>query len=164
MKNGLVWAAAVGVLAFSACSSSSGGESPSGTDGTGASAATAGTGSATSASSTTGGMGAASAASTSTGPDTDTWANYAEAFTKTYCVECHSPTVNPTYDFTQYALVKKNASTIRCGVAPTLLSGCMGFPPPLQFPISDGKTPPNPKPDDAERDRFVAWIEAGTPE
>jgi len=93
----------------------------------------------------------------------DTWGNYAEGFFKKYCVECHSPTVNPTYDFTQYAIVKKNAPTIRCGVAATHQSGCASVPMPTQFPISDAAGT-NPKPSDAERARIVAWIEAGTPE
>jgi len=58
--------------------------------------------------------------------------------------------------------VKRDAATIRCGVASTVLSGCGSFPPPEQFPITDAKGT-NPKPSTAERARIVAWIEAGTP-
>ncbi len=166
VKNGLIliWAAAV--MGLVACSS--GGDATT-TDGTGATGSTsASTGksatSSTGATSTTTTTGTGGGAGTGGGSGADTWSNYAEAFTMKFCVECHSPTVNPSLDFTQFALVKQNAATIRCGVAPTKLSGCnAGSPPPLQFPIFDS-THSNPKPTDAERDRFVAWIEAGTPQ
>jgi hypothetical protein len=96
----------------------------------------------------------------------DTWANYAEGFFMTYCVECHNPTLlaqNKTMrDYTTSVDVVRDKATIRCGVAPTQLSGCSGNPAPRQFPISDSAGT-NPKPADAERLRLVAWIEAGTP-
>src|SRR5262249_22319329 len=136
------------------------------TGGTGGTGGTHTMGPATSASTTGAGAGttttttahASSGTATSSGGNgTDTWGNYAQGFFATYCVECHSPTVNPVNDFTQYAMAKKFAPIIRCGVAPTLLSGCSGSPPPKQFPIFDS-TKSNPKPSDAERDRIVAWI------
>jgi len=161
-KAGGALGAAVLAAGLLACSSSATG--PTGTGGTGgatstssASHTTSSTASASGGSSTGGAAGAGGSAGG------DTWTNYADAFVMKYCVECHSPTVHPTYDFTQYAIVKQNASLIRCGVAPTMLSGCGPSPAPKQFPISD-TAGTNPKPTDAERDRFVAWIEAGLPQ
>jgi hypothetical protein len=90
----------------------------------------------------------------------DTWASYAKGFFAMYCVECHSASDPTGRDFTQLAVVQKNETTIRCGVAPAQLPGCSGFPPPKQFPISDA-TGTNPKPTDAERDRIILWIDAG---
>ena len=108
----------------------------------------------------------------------DTWDNYAKGFFKTYCVECHNPTVPsptsfPKQDFNIYADVKGLDSTVRCGVTPKgkVLPGCpaTGFPPPGQFPISNGMGPDpsvgtNPRPSDADRLRIVAWINAGAPQ
>ena len=95
----------------------------------------------------------------------DTWNNFAKAFCATYCVECHNattpdPSMDPDQDFNIYANVKSFTSKIRCGVAPAgqLQSGCPGdgaFPPPGQFPAGP------PYPDDAERLRMIAWINAG---
>jgi hypothetical protein len=91
--------------------------------------------------------------------DPDTWNNYAKAFFATYCVSCHNGTTQ-VQNFNDYSQVKALTSTIRCGVAPVLESGCSDSPyPPKQFPIGSG-----PKPTDAERDRMVAWINAGAPE
>jgi hypothetical protein len=91
----------------------------------------------------------------------DTWASYAMGFAADYCTVCHMPGGqgyrNGDLDFRTIDDVVTNAAEIRCGVAPTLLDGCHGFPPPAQFPIAA------PYPDDAERLRFVAWIDAGTP-
>jgi len=94
--------------------------------------------------------------------DTDTWTSYAQTFAATYCVSCHTPgqqgdPSGATYDFRTLPDVMTHAAEIRCGTAAVLVSGCSGFPPPKQFPIAA------PYPTDAERDRFVSWIEAGTP-
>jgi hypothetical protein len=89
----------------------------------------------------------------------DTWTNYAEGFFKKYCVSCHNGTTEPQ-NFNDYTQVDALKATIRCGVAPVLQSGCSNSPyPPNQFPIGMG-----PKPTAAERDRLVAWINAGAPE
>ncbi len=93
---------------------------------------------------------------------TDTWSNYAQGFFQTYCVECHHPGATMR-DYTTITDVQRDAPIIRCGVAPTLLSGCTGSPAPGQFPISDA-TGTNPKPSSAERLRLVAWIESGLPQ
>jgi hypothetical protein len=96
----------------------------------------------------------------------DTWGSYAQGFFQTYCVECHSAADTQGRDYTMYAKVLAEKSVIRCGVCvmqdPTW--GCAAFPPAMQFPISDGKNPPNPKPSNAERDRIVAWLTAGAPQ
>jgi hypothetical protein len=97
--------------------------------------------------------------------DHDTWANFAQGFFKTYCVECHNATkpAGGAQNFNEYADVKALASTIRCGVAPMgeFQSSCSktAFPPPGQFPIGTG-----PYPSDADRLRIIAWINAGLPE
>jgi hypothetical protein len=96
------------------------------------------------------------------GPDKDTWTNYADAFFMTYCDSCHDGKMpGIAQNFNEYSQVKPLVAEMRCGVAPTLQSGCSAtaFPPPTQFPIGDG-----PKPTDAERLRFVAWVNAGAPE
>jgi hypothetical protein len=60
--------------------------------------------------------------------------------------------------------VTANKDTIRCGVSvqqdPSW--NCAASLPAKQFPISDSSMT-NPKPTDAERDRAVAWIDAGCP-
>ena len=106
--------------------------------------------------------GGASPATPDAGVAADTWANYAQGFAATYCVSCHTPgrqgdPSGASFDFRTLPDVMANAAEIRCGVAVTQLSGCSGSPAPKQFPIAA------PYPSDAERDRFVAWIEAGTP-
>lgn len=95
----------------------------------------------------------------------DTWALYAQGFFNHYCVECHTAADPAGLDFTQYSIVFKNRSTIRCGVCVTQDPSwsCAAFPPAKQFPIDD-QTKTNPKPTDAERDRIVAWIGAGAPQ
>lgn len=92
----------------------------------------------------------------------DTWDNFAHDFITKYCIECHNATDKTGRDFTVRATVAANASAIRCGVAATKQSGCGSFPPPRQFPINDA-TGSNPKPTDDERNRIVAWIDAGMP-
>ncbi|HZO13469.1 MAG TPA: hypothetical protein VFB62_09420 [Polyangiaceae bacterium] len=92
----------------------------------------------------------------------DTWSNYAYGFFETYCFECHGPG-DQLRDYSMFQAVQAESATIRCGVAPTLLSGCDGSPAPNQFPISNA-TNSNQKPNAAERDRLVAWIDAGMPQ
>ncbi|HEY3817044.1 MAG TPA: hypothetical protein VGL81_07735 [Polyangiaceae bacterium] len=98
------------------------------------------------------------------GPDLDTWDNWAGGFFAKYCVECHGVGNTSGLDFGVQATVVANQSTIRCGVcaAQDPSWGCPASPPAKQFPISD-TAGTNPKPSDAERDRVVAWIEAGCP-
>lgn len=86
----------------------------------------------------------------------DTWDNYAQGFFAKYCVECHA---DAKRDYRTLADVTRDSALIRCGVAPTKLSGCGSFPPPSQFPIDDDAGT-NPKPTDDERRRLVAWIDA----
>jgi hypothetical protein len=92
----------------------------------------------------------------------DTWTSFASDFFATYCQECHGPG-DPLRDYSMLAAVEAEGAVIRCGVTAVALSDCSGFPPPKQFPI-DNATASNPKPSDADRDRLVAWIEAGLPE
>jgi hypothetical protein len=94
----------------------------------------------------------------------DTWSSYGQGFFQTYCVECHAASDTTGRDFTQYAVVKTNAPTIRCGVCVTQdpTWACPATPVAKQFPIDDS-TRANPKPTDAERNRIVAWISAGAP-
>lgn len=117
---------------------------------------------ATSASTATSGASSATQASSGTGAQADTWTNFASAFITTYCHECHGPG-DASRDYSLLATVIDESAEIRCGVAATRPPDCTGFPPPKQFPVSNG-TNDNPKPTDAERDRLVAWIEAGLPE
>jgi hypothetical protein len=186
---------AVGLLA--ACSSSNSGTGSTGTTGAGASGTTGAggttTSSATTATTSTGGAGGAASTTAGTGgatcyPDdaggsTDTWTNYAQAFFKSYCVECHGATIpnpeNPSQpasqNFNLLTDVTPLKSTIRCGVTPgadpatntpaIVQCGCNpnSFPPPGQFPIYDS-TMSNMKPDSADRLRIVAWIDNGCPE
>jgi hypothetical protein len=185
---------AVGLLA--ACSSSNSGTGSTGTmdatssSTTGAGGTTTSTTAATTSTSSTGGAGGAASTTASTGttgaggetcyPDdagdsTDTWTNYAMAFFKTYCVECHGATIpnpeNPSQpasqNFNLLTDVTPLKSTIRCGVSPVGVDQCgcnpNSFPPPGQFPIYDS-TMSNMKPDSADRLRIVAWIDNGCPE
>lgn len=92
----------------------------------------------------------------------DTWKSYAQGFFARYCVECHT-TGNAHRDYSAITDVERDHVLIRCGVAPTQVSGCTGSPAPAQFPIDDA-TGTNPKPSGAERARLVAWIEAGLPQ
>lgn len=87
---------------------------------------------------------------------TDTWDSFAGAFMADYCVSCHDASPK---DFTQYSEVVAWLDGIRCGVAATQQPDCEGQRPPMQFPIGTGAYP-----SDEERDRVVAWIEAGAPE
>jgi hypothetical protein len=99
---------------------------------------------------------------TSDAPDTDTWDNWALNFFTTYCVECHAANNPKGLNFGVQSIVAANKDTIRCGVCVSQdpAWGCPASPPAKQFPISDS-TGSNPKPSDADRNRVVAWIEAG---
>ncbi len=85
----------------------------------------------------------------------DSWQSFAREWFATYCTDCHG-SGSAERDYEDLAHVTRDQAKIRCGVAPELLDGCSGFPPPSQFPIGDG-----PKPDDPARRRLVSWIEAG---
>lgn len=99
-----------------------------------------------------------SATDSAAGPDT--WASYAAGFCKTYCTECHNPQDSTGRDFNLQAKVEAEKNAARCGVAVTQDPswGCAASPVAKQFPIGSG-----PKPSDAERTRFAAWITAGAP-
>jgi len=94
----------------------------------------------------------------------DTWCNYAQCFFSTYCVSCHNPNAagaSSAQDFRQYSQVQLYAPIIRCGVSTHQDTAwdcaSLSFPTTArQFPVGTG-----PKPTDANRDRLVAWIDAG---
>jgi hypothetical protein len=73
-------------------------------------------------------------------------------------VQCHGAG-NPNRDYTLREQVVRDTEHIRCGVAVEKQEGCGDWPPPSQFPIGGG-----PHPTEDERDRLVAWLEAGAPE
>ena len=104
------------------------------------------------------------AASALDGPDKDTWNSWAAGFFATYCIQCHSASDPKGLTFGVHSVVTANKDVIRCGVSVQQdpAWGCASFPPAKQFPISDSAGT-NPKPSDADRDRAVAWIEAGCP-
>jgi hypothetical protein len=85
-------------------------------------------------------------------------------FFKSFCVSCHNDDKSGTAarDYHVLANVVKEKSEIACGVAKSMADwtarGCKGFPPARQFPVGNGA-----KPTDAERDRLLKWIDAGTP-
>lgn len=90
-------------------------------------------------------------------PAADTWDSWAMGFFATYCVECHD---GGTRDYRTIDEVIRDQDGIACGVSPTALDRCgAGSPSPSQFPVGSG-----PFPSDAERERLVAWIDAGLPE
>jgi hypothetical protein len=88
----------------------------------------------------------------------DTWTGFAQGFFESYCVGCHGAG-NANRDYTLREQVVRDAELIRCGVAVDKQTGCADWPPPSQFPIGSG-----PHPNDDERNRIVAWLEAGAPE
>jgi hypothetical protein len=149
------------LLAFAACGDDTG--TGGGAD-TSASVTTSGVGSsnATSASTATASASTTAQASSSTGAQADTWTSFASDFMTTYCHECHG-SGDASRDYSLLATVMDESAEIRCGVAAVRPADCTGFPPPKQFPIPNGAND-NPKPTDADRDRLVAWIEAGLPE
>jgi hypothetical protein len=70
---------------------------------------------------------------------------------------------DPNRDFTQLAVVVDEASEIACGVATVATRATLncgpGSPVAEQFPNAAGGSPTA-----EERERLVAWIEAGMPE
>ena len=153
-----------GLLAHVALLSSCGSDDasspgPGGTAGSGGTGATGGGG--TAGSGGTGGSAGAAGAAGAAGV-ADTWTNFAQGFFATYCIECHGAG-DALRDYSTIGDVIRDKDSIRCGVASAAQTGCGSWPPPKQFPI-DNATQSNPKPADAERDRIVAWIEAGLPE
>jgi hypothetical protein len=108
-----------------------------------------------------GGVGGASGAG---GGGADTWETYAKGFMQTYCVSCHNDDNegDSARDYHSLDVVKMEGDEIACGLAKSqevwTARGCSGFPPARQFPVGDG-----PKPEDADRDRLIAWIDAGAP-
>lgn len=156
----------VAVLAAAACSSNNAGPG-GGSAGSAGSAASGGSGNAANGGSSgqgatsdagPGGQGGSAADAGGDGQVADTYQNFAKAFFQQYCVSCHAPNGSATPDLTQYANIVLYKATIRCGVATHQLSGCGISPAPEQFPIGSG-----PKPTSTERNRLVAWIDAGLP-
>ncbi len=139
------------------CSSSSGNKS-NGSGGSGGSAT--GGAAAGGAAGSGGSAGSAAGAGGSDAGAADTYGNFAQGFFTTYCVPCHSATsTDQARDYSSMADITRDHAEIACGVATTKLAGCASFPPPRQFPIGTGA-----KPTDTERDRLVAWIQAGMPQ
>jgi hypothetical protein len=95
----------------------------------------------------------------------DTWESYAKGFFESYCVSCHNDDNKGVATRDQHNLdaVIAEKDAIACGVAKSqadwMARGCTsGMPASKQFPAGSG-----PKPTDEERDRLLAWIDAGTP-
>ncbi len=86
----------------------------------------------------------------------DTWSTFAQTWFSSFCTECHA---GGTRNYTTIDEVRRDAAKIRCGVAPTRLPECSGFPPPGQFPVGTGA-----KPTAEERNRLIAWIDSGLAE
>jgi hypothetical protein len=101
----------------------------------------------------------AAAAADLAGAPAPTYGNFAQSFFATYCVRCHPSATGSPRDFTMFSVIQTNSHDIACGVSPTALAGCSGNPAPGQFPIGNG-----PFPSDGERNRLVAWIQAGLPQ
>ncbi|HET6281405.1 MAG TPA: hypothetical protein VFH73_10570 [Polyangia bacterium] len=99
------------------------------------------------------------------GGPADNWDNFAKGFFTSFCVSCHNDdnSGTATRDYHMMANVVKEKVMIGCGVAKSAADatarGCAaGSPRPKQFPVGNGA-----KPTDAERDRLLRWIDAGTP-
>ena len=94
----------------------------------------------------------------------DTWDSYAQGFFASYCVSCHNDdnSGTATRDYHDFDVVSSERDKIACGVSKSQADwtarGCSGTPAAKQFPAGSGA-----KPSDAERDRLLAWIDAGTP-
>jgi hypothetical protein len=177
---------ASGSAGTSTSGSSSGGTNPSGALGGSSQGGTAQAGApqggTTQAGTTQVGAGAAGASSTAGGgaggaasggggqagsagsAATDTWETYAKGFMETYCVSCHNDdnAGSATRDYHLLEVVKGESEDIACGVAKSQevwsARDCGGGPAARQFPPGNGA-----KPDDASRDRILAWIDAGMP-
>ncbi len=152
------WCFLGSLLSLVACSSDGSSNDSAGTGGTasGGSPSAGGGPSAGGATSTGGAAGSGTAGAAGTGTAGDTWSTFAQTWFSSYCTECHS---GGTRNYTAIAEVRRDAAKIRCGVAPTRLAECTGSPAPSQFPVGAGL-----KPTDMERERLVAWIDAGLPE
>ena len=98
------------------------------------------------------------------GSSADTWESFAKAFMATYCASCHNDDNRgvAARDYRMLANVVREKTAIACGTAKSMTDwsarGCTGSPPARQFPVGTGA-----KPTDAERDRLLKWIDAGTP-
>ena len=95
--------------------------------------------------------------SSDAGPPEDTWTTYAQAFFNGYCTGCHP---GGARNYTTIVDVRRDATRIRCGVSDVALTSCdASSPAPQLFPVGAG-----PFPSITERQRLVAWIDAGLPE
>ncbi|HKY35814.1 MAG TPA: hypothetical protein VJN18_07745 [Polyangiaceae bacterium] len=96
------------------------------------------------------------------GPAGDTWGNFAKGFMEMYCVSCHNDDNAGSADrnYHMLAVVRSESENIACGLAKSQevwsARACSGSPPARQFPIGNGA-----KPQDADRDRILAWFDAG---
>jgi hypothetical protein len=140
-----------------------GGSSQGGSSGQGGTNTQGGTDSGgTAGSGQSGGGGTAGSGGSAAG---DTWTSYAMAFFGTYCVSCHNDdnSGDASRDYTMMTVVENEADEIACGLTKSqddwAARGCSGAPAARQFPAGSGAMP-----DDAERDRLIAWIDAGMPE
>ncbi|HEX5101170.1 MAG TPA: hypothetical protein VFV94_16780, partial [Polyangiaceae bacterium] len=95
----------------------------------------------------------------------DTWETFAQGFFESYCVSCHNDDNSgvAARNFHDVARVSSEQEAIACGVSKSQADwterGCTSdLPSPKQFPAGNGA-----KPTDAERDRLLAWIDAGAP-
>ena len=143
----------------------SGGSAGSGTDagsggGSGGAAGTPGTGGTVTKDGGSGGV-----SGTDAGAPADNWDNFAKGFFTSFCVSCHNDdnSGSATRDYHMMAAVVKEKVMIGCGVAKSAAAATAracpaGSPQPKQFPVGNGA-----KPTDAERDRLLRWIDAGTP-
>lgn len=88
-----------------------------------------------------------------------TWTNFAKQFCASYCVGCHGPkTADQKRDYSLLADVTRDAQLVGCGVGTIAANAnCNGIAP-RQFPVGGGA-----KPSDAERTRFIEWLNAGSP-
>jgi hypothetical protein len=96
------------------------------------------------------------------GASADTWNSFARGFFTTYCGSCHNDDMTGTASRDYHLLenVVREKARIACGVSKSATyrtSHSCGYAP-GQFPVGGG-----PKPSDADRERLVNWIEAGTP-
>jgi hypothetical protein len=109
-----------------------------------------------------GGRGADAAADTG-GAAAPTWDSFAKGFFTSFCVSCHNDDNSgvAARDYHLLANVMREKAEIACGVATAanaIRLSCPASPRASQFPVGNGA-----KPTDAERDRLVQWIQAGTP-
>ncbi len=152
-----------GMAGTPAAGSAQGGTSQA-SAGTGGSAAGSSPAAGAGGSSGAGGSASGGASGAGGGAAGDTWENYGKGFMTTYCVSCHNDDNqgSATRDYHMLQAVKAESEDIACGLAKSQevwsARGCTGGPAAMQFPAGGGA-----KPDDAERDRILAWIDAGMP-